>query len=98
MTLDGLSALSPPHAPGEGLLFARCAERAVRKTGPASAPMRRKARKMAFAKKSACIENRDMLSYGHSFHGGIAQLVERLNGIQKVRSSTLLTSTIRKDD
>ena len=43
MTLDGLSALSPPHAPGEGLLFARCAERAVRKTGPASAPMRRKA-------------------------------------------------------
>ena len=98
MTLDGLSALSPPHAPGEGLLFARCAERKVRKAAPATAPMRRKARKMAFAKKSACIENRDMLSYGHSFHGGIAQLVERLNGIQKVRSSTLLTSTIRKDD
>ena len=28
--------------------------------------------------------------------GGIAQLVERLNGIQKVRSSTLLTSTIKE--
>ena len=39
----------------------------------------------------------DVLSYGHSFHGGIAQLVERLNGIQKVRSSTLLTSTIKKE-
>ena len=35
MTLDGLSALSPPHAPGERLLFARCAERKVRKTGSA---------------------------------------------------------------
>ena len=33
----------------------------------------------------------------HSFPGGIAQLVERLNGIQKVRSSTLLTSTIKKE-
>ena len=32
----------------------------------------------------------------HSFPGGIAQLVERLNGIQKVRSSTLLTSTIKR--
>ena len=29
--------------------------------------------------------------------GGIAQLVERLNGIQKVRGSTPLTSTIKKD-
>ena len=38
-----------------------------------------------------------MISYGHSFFGGIAQLVERLNGIQKVRSSTLLTSTIKKE-
>ena len=28
--------------------------------------------------------------------GGIAQLVERLNGIQEVRSSTLLTSTTYK--
>ena len=28
--------------------------------------------------------------------GGIAQLVERCNGIAKVRSSTLLTSTIKK--
>ena len=32
-----------------------------------------------------------------TFFGGIAQLVERLNGIQKVRSSTLLTSTIKKE-
>lgn len=28
--------------------------------------------------------------------GGIAQLVERLNGIQKVRGSTPLTSTIKR--
>ncbi len=28
--------------------------------------------------------------------GGVAQLVERLNGIQEVRSSILLTSTLRK--
>ena len=31
------------------------------------------------------------------FVGGIAQLVERLNGIQEVRGSNPLTSTIRKD-
>ena len=29
--------------------------------------------------------------------GGIAQLVERLNGIQKVRGSTPLTSTIKEE-
>ena len=37
-----------------------------------------------------------MLYFAPSFSGGIAQLVERLNGIQKVRSSTLLTSTIKR--
>ena len=31
--------------------------------------------------------------YCYSHRGGVAQLVERLNGIQEVRSSTLLTST-----
>lgn len=38
----------------------------------------------------------DMIYYvSFSTHGDIAQLVERLNGIEKVRGSTPLISTIR---
>ena len=33
------------------------------------------------------------LKYGYPFNGVLAQLVERLNGIEKVRSSNLLGST-----
>ena len=33
----------------------------------------------------------------NNIYAVLAQLVERLNGIQKVRSSTLLTSTIKKE-
>ncbi len=37
-----------------------------------------------------------MDTFSSESNGGIAQLVERLNGIQKVRGSTPLTSTIIK--
>ncbi len=46
---------------------------------------------------NACIGVRDYDILLPFLFGGIAQLVERLNGIQKVRGSTPLTSTIKKD-
>ena len=44
---------------------------------------------------NACIGVRDYDILLPFLFGGIAQLVERLNGIQKVRGSTPLTSTIK---
>ena len=46
---------------------------------------------------NACIGVRDYDILLPFLFGGIAQLVERLNGIQKVRGSTPLTSTIKEE-
>ena len=46
-----------------------------------------------------CIANVDtygLCGFGESGHGVMAQLVARLNGIQKVRGSNPLSSTIKK--
>ena len=50
----------------------------------------------AKSEKSACIVKLGCAILYAFLFGGIAQLVERLNGIQKVRGSTPLTSTINR--
>ena len=59
-------------------------------------PERALCKKITLLQKSLATGLRALIYHVHSFFGGIAQLVERLNGIQKARSSTLLTSTIKE--